>query len=109
VDESELRALAWADDLPQVCAVVLAAIEDREAGREVLTFNTVDVALNCDEGTLLIQDVLDADTPALQISIERFTEVATRLTGPQQVADAVARRDQLRAETHVWPMPPTAE
>jgi hypothetical protein len=109
VDESDLRAIAWADDLPEVCAVSLAAIGDREAGREVLTFNTVDVVLDCDEGTLVIEDILDANTPALEMSIELFTDLATRLTEPQHVADAAARRAQSRAEQRVWPMPPGTE
>jgi len=68
MDEADLRAIAGADDLSHMCAVVLAALADREKGREVLNFNTVDVVLDRDEGTVLVQDVLDSDAASLRAS-----------------------------------------
>jgi len=39
------------------------------------------------------------------MSIGRFTELATDLADPQEVADAVKRRRGEQAERRIWPMP----
>lgn len=109
MDESDLRGLASADDLAQICAVTLAALDDRERGREVLNFNSVDVVLDLDENTVLFQDILGTDTPDVHMSIEGFKEVATRFAGPQEVAVALERRRQREAQRRVWPMPTSGE
>ena len=106
MDEADLRAIAGADDLSHMCAVVLAALADREKGREVLNFNTVDVVLDRDEGTVLVQDVLDSDAASLRASVVRFKELAAGLTDPQKVSDAIARRRRAQEERRVWDMPP---
>lgn len=60
-----------------MCAVVLSALAEREAGLEILNFNTLDVVLDCDQGTVLIQDALASETPALKASVGHFKDVAT--------------------------------
>jgi hypothetical protein len=109
MDTGDLQAIARADDLPYVCAVVLAALAERDAGREVLNFNTLDVVLDCDLGTVLIQDALSSETPDLQATVGRFKDVATPLTDSQMISDAIARRRREPAERGVWPLPPAAD
>lgn len=105
MDEADLRAIAGEGDLSYMCAEVLA-LADREEGREVLNFNTVDIVVDWNEDTVLVQDVLDSDTASLRASVVRFKELAAVFTDPQKVLDARARRRREQEERRVWEMPP---
>ena len=97
MEEAELRAvmLNAEDELAFVCAEVLAVLELRDQGQELLQFNLVDVTVDCDERRVTVETCLAIeDLPVVSMSADRFVEVATPLAELRSQED----RDQWKLE-----------
>lgn len=100
----DLRAFSTSDeDFSYLCAVVLAVVDEREQGSELLGFNEVDVTVDADSGRVTFQSVL-YDEPALPLAIEQFVELVREVAEPWDAQQLAGWR--LDRERRVWPMPP---
>lgn len=103
-----LRGLLFSDeDMAFVCSRVLTVLAHGKRPAETIEFNELDVTVDRDRRSVTFQGVLSVSDEVVQVSEERFVEVASTMAQPLSGQD-LADWHQDRGRP-VWPMPPPAK
>ena len=107
MDDGLLALRGWVfsdEDLADICAEVLTVLADSDRLVETLEFNDVDVTVDRNKRAVVFQGVLSVNDAAVELSEERFVELASTIAEP--FSGETLAEWRRRRERRVWPMPP---